>query len=47
MLKNQLLLDLVHVDADYFQLSTVGGDIIEMVDFIRYLGVYFVNGRLF
>ena len=32
-------------DTDCFQLLTVNGDIIERVDSIRYLGVYFVSGR--
>ena len=32
-------------DTDCFQLLTANGDIIEWVDSIRYLGVYFVSGR--
>ena len=32
-------------DTDCFQLSTANGDIIELVDCVRYLGVYFGNGR--
>ena len=34
-------------DTDYFQLLTANGDIVEWVDSIRYLGVYFVSGRVF
>ena len=34
-------------DTDCFQLLTVNDDIIEWVDSIRYLGVYFVSGRFF
>ena len=32
-------------DTDCFQLLTANGDIIEWVDSIRYLGVYFVSDR--
>ena len=34
-------------DTDCFQLSTAGGDIIEWVDPIQSLGVYFVSGWFF
>ena len=34
-------------DVDFFQLFTANRDIIEWVDYIRYLGVYFVSDRYF
>ena len=33
-------------DTDCFQILTASGDIIEWVDSIWYLGVYFVSGRI-
>ena len=34
-------------DTDCFQIVTANGDIIEWANSIRYLGIYFVSGRLF